>query len=47
MAKIKAAGKGKSKSKSARSPLQALPCLILIVLGVVLLSMSFYALLRK
>jgi hypothetical protein len=45
MAKIKAAGKG--KSKSARSPLQALPCLILIVLGVVLLSMSFYALLRK
>jgi hypothetical protein len=45
MAKIKAAGKG--KSKAARSPWQALPCLMLIILGLVLLSMSFYALLRK
>jgi hypothetical protein len=45
MAKIKAAGKG--KSKAARSPWQALPCFLLIVLGVVLLTLSFYALLRK
>jgi len=44
MAKIKLAGKGKKKKKRN---LEALPCLILIVLGIVLLGLLFYAILQS
>ena len=45
MAKLKAAGSRKEKAK--RSNLQAIPCLLLVVGAVVLLSVLFYALLSS
>ncbi len=44
MAKIKAARGRKKKDKSA---LQAIPCVILIISGIALLAMLFYALLQS
>jgi hypothetical protein len=43
MAKLKAARPGKKKKRN----LDAIPCLILLVSGIVLLSLLFYALLRS
>ena len=45
MAKIKAAGS--RKDKPVRSNMQAIPCLLLVVGGLVLLSILFYALLSS
>jgi hypothetical protein len=45
MAKIKAAGS--RKEKAARSNLQAVPCLLLVVGILVLISLLFYALLSS
>ena len=45
MAKFKAAGSRKEKVK--KSNLQAVPCLLLVVGGLVLVSMLFYALLSS
>ena len=44
MAKLKLAGKKKPAERSARS---AIPCAILIVSGIVLLSLLFYAVLKS
>lgn len=44
MAKIKAAG---SSKKTKRSNLQAIPCLLLVLGAVALLSVLFYALLSN
>ena len=44
MAKIKAVRAGKKKKKSA---LQAIPCFILIISGIALLAILFYAVLQS
>lgn len=43
MARYKPAGK---KKKQKESNLRAVPCLLLIILGIVLLSVLFYAMLQ-
>jgi hypothetical protein len=44
MAKFKLARKGKTKEAPSRG---AIPCLILLVSGIALLSLLFYAILRS
>jgi hypothetical protein len=44
MAKIKPAGKKKRKQKSN---LQAIPCVLMILSGLILLALLFYALLQS
>jgi hypothetical protein len=44
MARFKAAGK---KKASSRSPGGAIPCIVILVLGMVLFSLLFYAILRS
>ena len=44
MAKFKRAGKSKSKPKATRG---LVPCLILIVGGIALMSLFFYAMLKS
>ncbi len=43
MAKFRAAGK---KRAVAKRPGGAIPCIILVVMGIVLMSLLFYAILR-
>ena len=43
MAKFKAAGK---KKAAAKRPGGAIPCIILVVMGIVLMSLLFYAMLK-
>ena len=45
MAKIKPAGK--KKKASSRVPGGAVPCLVFLVLGFVLISLLFYAILKS
>lgn len=44
MAKFKVAGKKKSAPKR---PGGAIPCIIIVVMGIVLMSLLFYAILRS
>lgn len=44
MAKVKPAARGKKKT---RSNLEAIPCLLLILLGILLVSLLFYAILKS
>jgi hypothetical protein len=47
MAKFKPAGTRKASSKDKRSNLGFIPCLIVILLGLVLIFVLFYALLTS
>ena len=42
MAKLKPAGQKKAKSSTAKSIRGAVPCLVLIVAGIVLVCLMFY-----